>query len=225
MRSAETTVPLGPRWPEREEEMERNGDWMQTFTGRQFWPLDPRSEEVSIVDISHSLAHQCRYAGHCRSFYSVAQHSVIVSHACNAEDALWGLLHDAAEAYLVDLPRPIKRFSDLGTHYKAMEMKLMRVICEHFKLPVVEPESVGKADNVVLVTEMRDLMAKPPVAWKESWGSEPLPTAIYPLSPEVAKRQFLDRFEELKRQYRRERDLSAQLSEEGHADSQQNPGA
>ena len=179
--------------------MERNGDWMQTFTGRQFWPIDPRPDEISIVDIAHALANQCRYAGHCKAFYSVAQHSVIVSHACDFDDALWGLLHDAAEAYLVDLPRPIKRFSELGAHYRDVEAALMRVICERFKLSLPEPVSVKKADNVVLVTEMRDLMAQPPEKWKESWSNEPLKTKIYPLSPEVAKREFLDRFEELTR--------------------------
>jgi len=180
--------------------MERNGDWMQTFTGRQFWPVDPRPEEVSIVDIAHALAHQCRYAGHCKSFYSVAQHSVIVSRTCDPRDALWGLLHDAAEAYLVDLPRPVKRFSDLGAHYRDLEARLVRVICERFGLSVVEPPSVKHADDVALVTEMRDLMAPPPVVWREARNTEPLGMTIYPHSPEVAKREFLDRFEELWRQ-------------------------
>ena len=172
----------------------RNGDWMQTFTGRQFWPIDPRVEEICIEDIAHALSNQCRYAGHCRDFYSVAQHSVIVSLACNPTDALWGLLHDAAEAYLVDLPRPIKRFSDLGTHYQVLEKALMEVICKRFGLPLVEPASVKKADNVVLVTEMRDLMAPPPVKWAVSWDNEPLPEPIYAWAPEEAKRDFLRRF-------------------------------
>ena len=57
---------------------ERGGDWMQTYSGFQFWPLDPRPEEIHVIDIAHSLANQCRYAGHCREFYSVAQHSVLL---------------------------------------------------------------------------------------------------------------------------------------------------
>lgn len=177
--------------------MERKGDWMQTFTGRQFWPIDPRPEEVSIVDIAHSLANQCRYAGHCKSFYSVAQHSVIVSQICDPKDALWGLLHDAAEAYLVDLPRPIKRYSELGEHYRDLEANLLQVVCERFGLTLPEPLSVKRADDVALVTEMRDLMGVPPAPWRESESSEPLERMLCPFSPEVAKRMFLIRFEEL----------------------------
>ena len=181
----------------REVRMKRKGDWMQTFTGRQFWPIDPRPEEVSIVDIAHSLSNQCRYAGHCKSFYSVAQHSVMVSYICAPEDALWGLLHDAAEAYLVDLPRPIKRFSDLGWHYKQVEARLMQVLCLRFNLPVDEPASVSKADDVVLVTEMRDLMGMPPTQWRESLANKPLESAIIPWGPRASKNKFLRRFEEL----------------------------
>lgn len=176
---------------------ERSGDWMQTFTGRQFWPIDPRVEEICIEDIAHALSNQCRYAGHCKDFYSVAQHSVIVSQICDPGDALWGLLHDAAEAYLVDLPRPIKRFSDLGTCYRVVEEALMDVICARFGLPLAEPVSVKKADNVVFVTEMRDLMAHPPVRWKESWDNKPLSTTIHAWAPEKAKQEFLRMFEYL----------------------------
>jgi 5'-nucleotidase len=177
--------------------MNRNGDWMQTFTGRQFWPLDPRAEEVCIEDIAHALSNQCRYAGHCNEFYSVAQHSVLVSEVCCAEDALWGLLHDAAEAYLVDLPRPIKRFSEIGTHYKKAENALIAVVCERFGLPLAEPASVKTADNIMLITEKRDLMSKSPEEWIEERTSKPLPGVITPWSPSMAKAEFLRRFEEL----------------------------
>ena len=79
---------------------ERRGDWIQTYLGIQFWPLDPRPEEVMLFDIAHSLSNMCRFTGHCREFYSVAQHSVIVSQNVPREDAAWGLLHDASEAYM-----------------------------------------------------------------------------------------------------------------------------
>ena len=94
----------------------RKGDWIQTFTGRAFYVLDPRPEDVDIEDIAHALSMQCRFAGHCREFYSVAQHSVTASWLVPPEDALWGLLHDAAEAYVVDLPRPIKRAWQLESY-------------------------------------------------------------------------------------------------------------
>ena len=61
--------------------MSRGGGWLQTWSGRMFWPLDPRDDEVDICDIAHALAHQCRFGGHCRRFYSVAEHCVLLSHA------------------------------------------------------------------------------------------------------------------------------------------------
>jgi hypothetical protein len=171
--------------------MQRKGDWIQTFTGRPFWPLDPCADEVCLEDIAHSLSLQCRYAGHCREFYSVAQHSVLVSQACSAEDAAWGLLHDAAEAYLVDLPRPIKRYSDLGNEYRAIETNLMFAIRDRFKLKGEEPESVKLADNRLLATEMRDLMAPPKMAW--SVTVSPLDICIEPWTPAQAECEFMRR--------------------------------
>ena len=79
-----------------------------TYTGRQFFPLTPRQEDIDIEDIAHSLSRLCRFNGHCKSFYSVAEHSYRISYIVPPEFALWGLLHDAGEAYLSDLPRPIK---------------------------------------------------------------------------------------------------------------------
>src|SRR5271165_7548492 len=88
----------------------RKGDWIQTYTGRVMYPLDPRPEEINIIDIAHALSNLCRFTGHVRTFYSVAEHSVRVSQHCDPKDALWGLLHDASEAYLADMSRPMKRY-------------------------------------------------------------------------------------------------------------------
>jgi hypothetical protein len=88
---------------------DRRGDWMQTFTGRAFYPLDPRPEDIDPVDIAHALSLICRYGGHSSRFYSVAEHCVLMSHAVAPEHALWALLHDATEAYLGDMIRPLKR--------------------------------------------------------------------------------------------------------------------
>jgi uncharacterized protein len=87
----------------------RNGAWIQTVTGKQFWPMDAQPEEVDIEDIAHALSLPCRFNGHCKQFYSVAEHSIHVSRVVSNENAARGLLHDAAEAYLSYIPQPVKR--------------------------------------------------------------------------------------------------------------------
>lgn len=168
--------------------------WIQTYTGKQFRPLRPRIEDLDINDIAHSLANQCRFAGHVKEFYSVAQHSYLVSYLCSPDDALWGLLHDASEAYLVDLPGPLKRHPDFNI-YRVAEMYMMAVICDRFGLPREEPASVRHADKVLLATEKRDLLGAEPAPWF------PLPPPadwfIEGISPREAKLAFLQRFDEL----------------------------
>lgn len=174
--------------------MSRNGDWIQTFTGKQFYPLDPRPDELDIIDIAHALSLKCRYAGHCRDFYSVAQHSVLVSENVPPQDALWGLLHDAAEAYLSDIPRPIKA-SLIG--FNEMEERVMRSVAERYGLPWPEPPWVGRADLTLLHTERRDLMATPPIPWGTDALAAPLPGRIEPWPWHRAKIAFLGRFDKL----------------------------
>jgi hypothetical protein len=170
---------------------------MQTASGRQFWPLDPRANEVFIEDIAHHLSNQCRYAGATKLFYSVAQHSVLVSQNVPEKDALSGLLHDAAEAYTADLIRPIKNNSALGDAFKEVEAKVWLAVCERFQIPVEEPESVRTVDKyTMIVTEQRDVMRMPPRAWQED-GHEPLRERIIYWSPENAHSRFLRRFFEL----------------------------
>jgi hypothetical protein len=110
------------------------------------YPLNPRVDDVCVDDIAHALAMQTRFTGHCRRFYSVAQHSVHVSHVCDRRDALWGLLHDASEAYLSDVSRPVKRLPEMS-EYRSAEQRLLAVICERFGLPEAEPPSVKRADT------------------------------------------------------------------------------
>ena len=174
--------------------MQRKGDWMQTYTGKQFWPLDPRSEEIDILDIAHSLSMQCRYAGHCQRFYSVAEHSVYVSQVIEPEFALLGLLHDAAEAYLVDVPRPVKPYLD---GYAAMEQRLEDEIAYKFGLwwDHRKTDAVKRADNAVLLAEKEDLMPNSPAPWGIT--GEPASVSIMCLSPEAARNFFIKRFVEL----------------------------
>jgi hypothetical protein len=169
--------------------------WLQTYTGVQFRPLDPQVEDIRIDDIAHALSNQCRFSGHCREFYSVADHSVWVSRIVPPEHALWGLLHDAGEAYLVDLPRPIKHGSEMGAIYREAENRLMRAVCQRFGLLSAEPTAIRAADQTMLFTEQRDLMGGPPKAWRDP--VEPLPMTLVPLAPKDAERAFLRRFAEL----------------------------
>lgn len=176
------------------------GDWIFTHSGLPFWPCDPQPDDVRIEDIAHALSQLCRFAGHTRSFYSVAQHSVLVSLLCDPKDALWGLLHDASEAYLCDLPRPVKH-SDHLTGYRALEEQVQAAVARKFALPESMPASVKSADGVLLRVEQRDLMNMP-AGWAPS---EPLAWQVQrlvPMGPAEAKQRFLWRFEELMRRPR-----------------------
>lgn len=175
------------------EQLGRQGGWISTYLGVPFWPMDPRIEDVRAADIAHALSRQCRFAGHCDRFYSVAQHCVHVSELVPFEHALWALLHDAPEAYLVDLPRPIKHSPGIGEAYQEVEANLMRVICRKFGLPFAEPASVKQADIVMLETERRDL--HPRARW--TMDVTPREAVIQPWSPDFAEYAFTQRLEEL----------------------------
>ena len=177
-----------------------NPCWIETASGRRFYPLAPRAVDVCIEDIAHALANQCRFSGHVREFFSVAQHSLLVSKLCPPGDALWGLLHDASEAYLVDLPRPIKHCSELGDFFRTAEGRVMRAVCDAFGLPHAEPPSVKRADNALLLAEKRDLMpgTQDWESTQEKWAIEAQETAasvkIVPLPPRLAEAEFLAQF-------------------------------
>ena len=176
------------------DEFHENEAWIQTYSGKRFNPTNPVPSAIVIQDIAHSLSMQCRFSGHVKQFYSVAQHCVLVSHLCNPEDALWGLLHDATEAYLVDIPRPLKHSGQFDA-YKFFEEKMQKAICLRFGLDFQEPTSVKRADNLMLATEARDLMSPLRHDWIQS--IEPLPLKIIPMNSLEAKRAFLKRFYDL----------------------------
>lgn len=167
----------------------RQGDWMQVHTGRQFWPMDPRADEVDIVDIAHALAMSCRYGGHCEKFYSVAEHSVLISRHLAPEFKLWGLLHDASEAYASDIIRPLKPHL---SNYHAIEARLMAVICEKFGLTGDMPIEVKRADNAILGDEKAQVMGPAPGDWHLT--EPPLGVRIEGWPPLVAKSKFLHQF-------------------------------
>ncbi len=167
-------------------------NWIQTFTGKLFYPLDPRAQDIDLRDIAHSLSLQCRFNGHCSAFYSVAEHSVRVSLALPVDLALWGLLHDAAEAYLGDLPRPIK---GQMPSYRQAEARLLEVIARHYRLDWPMPEEVAQVDGRLLATEARDIMAPPPAPWELPY--EPLEGTIEPWPAARAEQRFIERYHEL----------------------------
>lgn len=170
----------------------RLGDWMQTASGRAFWPLDPRPEDVFIEDIAHALAFQCRFGGHCKRPYSIAQHSVLIARSLPRHLALQGLLHDATEAFVMDLIRPIK--SSVPA-YKGIEHGVHLAIAQRFGLPAVFDPAIKRADMAILADEMAQLMAPPPTPWH--LPEPPLGITIRPWSAQRARRIFLYEFHRL----------------------------
>lgn len=168
--------------------------WIQLYSGRKFFPLYPKIEDIDIEDIAHSLSNQCRFSGHVKTFYSVAQHSLLVSYVVGAEYALWGLLHDASETYLIDMPKPIKRLKELDI-FVQIENNIQRVICEKFGLNPSEPSVVKQMDTKMLATEARDLMSPLHPDWIQP--CDPFPFTIEPLNPSDVKKLFLARYREL----------------------------
>lgn len=173
----------------------RTGDFMQTFTGRKYWPMDPRPHEVHIEDIAHSLSLQCRYAGHCIKFLSVAEHSVLIARSLAAkhapEVALAGLLHDAPEAYCVDIPRPLKPYL---TNYRAIEQGNWLAIAARFGLSKELPREVHDADNRIIADELVNLV---PMPWHARYAGKELGVRLRYWSPEEAETEFLATFEAL----------------------------
>jgi len=149
---------------------------------------------MGIETIAHALAMTNRFGGHTNVPYSVAQHSFIVSRHCAPEDALWGLLHDASEAYLNDIVRPAKQTLP---DYKWLERRVMDKVCDLYRLPWDMPASVEEADLRMCATEARDLL--PGDTWRQ-WGlPEPYEFRVYPLDWRTAKLVFLKRYKQLTR--------------------------
>jgi hypothetical protein len=166
-----------------------------TFTGRQVDLLHLRVEDVDVIDIAHALAHICRWSGHTREFYSVAQHSVLVGHRVYARSgspalALAGLFHDASEAYLGDMASPLKRTA-WAAGYRHLECDVMGAVANRFGLLNEMPRIVREADLELLATEARDLMPVSPV-WSDADDMPPaLPERLRVWTSELSEQAFL----------------------------------
>lgn len=175
----------------------RRGGWIQTYTGKQFWPLDPQVDELAIEDIAHALSNICRFNGHSLRFYSVAEHCVLVASLLTTDYALEGLMHDAAEAYTCDMPRPIKHLPSL-VGYREAEREIERCIAIRFNLSYPAggwPAVVKQADDLALAIEKRLVMADEPMPW--GWLPEPDEAHLsleLGISPDRAKLRFLETF-------------------------------
>ncbi|QEA38608.1 phosphohydrolase [Pistricoccus aurantiacus] len=168
--------------------------YIVTVTGRHFHLEAPTFDMVAPYDIAHALAQLCRFGGHTRVHYSVAQHSVLASHHVPREHALAALLHDATEAYLGDVVTPLKTLLPL---YRHIEAQAWAAICERFGLSEILPASVKRIDLALLATERRDLLVDHGAPWPCLTGVMPLSETIVPWSAEEARQLFLARLDEL----------------------------
>lgn len=163
--------------------------YITTISGTKFYFLNPDPDTIDIEDIAYALSNLCRYTGHVRKFYSVAEHCVHVSNLLPPNLALDGLLHDAAEAYLNDLASPVKQFLP---DYKKMEANLYAAIAEKFNICAPEDVLVKEADTIQLHTEAMQLLPSGDGNWADplqAIGFEP-----YGWLPREGKKHFLDRY-------------------------------
>jgi hypothetical protein len=177
----------------------------ETYTGRRFFPLAPTADSISIIDIAHHLSSQCRYAGATKfgpggAVYSVAQHSVLLATyaatilKASAIDTLQILMHDAPEAYLIDIPRPIKQQM---LDYRKWEHTIDSVIREWLGISgAPKPTFQDEIDSRIIVDERAQLLSDSGNDWKHSpkHGIHPLGITIVPWTAQFAEQQFLFRY-------------------------------
>lgn len=172
--------------------------WIETYTGRMVTPVNPDPGTFCITDIAHALANKCRYSGHTLRFYTVAEHSYLMARYLldqgDPEAARWALLHDAVEAYLPDVPRPLKPFI---SNWKELEEGVEAAVKSHFQ-EYPNPAVAGlvhSVDTRILLTEASTLLPSGGKRWEID--GEPLPVRVRCWEPKVAMVWFLALFQEL----------------------------
>ena len=199
--------------------------YMETFTGQCFFPDDPHPDMIRLEDIAHALSLQCRYGGHCMRFYSVAEHCFLLANhvvhkRLNPEIAMVALMHDAAEAYLMDLPRAIK--TEVGEAYKNLEAKVEAVIWEKFGIVDIVKKWHGivkELDGRIIVNEREALMRPSNNKWFNSPenGFEPIyvPSSHrLGVRPEQAEVAFIKAFQLIGRSIAAQNEENARGSQE-----------
>lgn len=200
-------------WERDEEGRHRRGMWAQAYTGEMYWPLDPLPEEIHFDDLVIGLSREPRYRGQTREFYSVAEHSFYVSlmagqlarernypeHVAQLAER-YGLLHDASEAWIGDVARPLKR-QRVMWGYRRLEAKWERAVCERFDVhptPLVQ-EIVKEVDNRIVIDEVSALMIDPDMWMRMNRypGLESLAIDIMAMTQLQALDAFTQRFAEL----------------------------
>lgn len=184
---------------EKEKNLLKTEPYITTVSGKKFFIRHPERSEICIEDIAHALSNVCRFAGHTKHFYSVAQHAILVSDLCGMTEIerFRGLNHDNSEAYICDLPSPYKNLTELGAHYKKFEDAVTDSINKAIGIDTCMTETVKWADRTALLVEKRQLLPKEVVwSWENDWIDKyQLPEVeIVPMTPEESEQKFLENF-------------------------------
>jgi hypothetical protein len=171
------------------ERLETN--YIETFTGKRFWPLNPIVEDIDIVDIAHALSNKCRYTGHTREFYSVAQHSVLMAEIVSTPYKMEALLHDAVEAYLPDIAFPLR---GAFNGFAKTEEHLHILVADRFNTIWPLPKEVKMVDRKITRDEAWHLMHSQGRYWPGS--TDRIGVDVESWSPHEAERRFLDAYAE-----------------------------
>jgi 5'-deoxynucleotidase YfbR-like HD superfamily hydrolase len=177
---------------------------METYTGGMYWPCDPRVDEVHPLDVAHALSNLCRFGGHARRFYSVAEHAILMCDYVRTalgrprEDCLLALVHDAAEAYTGDVPRPLKRsLQRSSVDFCDMLTRNELVVAQRFGVPHELPDWLREVDDRIVSDEREQVMDTRRI---NDWWEHPkgkLGVELQFWTPMQAEVRFLKRLKQL----------------------------
>jgi hypothetical protein len=169
--------------------------WIETYTGRRFNVFEPDIRNINIMDIAHSLSMCTRFNGHLNQYYSVAEHSIYVSELVPKEFALAGLLHDASEAYLSDVPRPIKA---MIPEIKLIENNVITLIFKKYGVTEYS-DIITYIDRSLCLTEavQSNMNTYDWIEGSDDYDLQNITLSYLPWS--IAKQDFLNLFDKLTR--------------------------